>query len=355
MSELTNTLQAVLDRINKKEKEIESLAKFIPHLEELVVILKQMTGEAVAGSVPPMTPPAPLVAVETPPSPPPEPAPLPQPPPQVAAQKVLTPEEELKKLTALLNSKNWPHAVSPDLIVNDESENDKFERAEGIIEIVLPQTREINVLDIGCGEGHFVVKAAEKGYHKVVGHDLNKPEKTNFEWEKLDGNKLLTTSWDEVVKNGPYNVVILFDVLDHIKGKSSVDLLKKTKTVLAPEGTIFARCHPWCSRHGAHLYKKINKAWIQLVFTEEELAKMGYEIEQPHARVIKPRAVYEALFAESGLRVTNLDTDRTAVEQFFANTPVVRDRIINACKESVQSFPQFQMEQSFLDYTLKAG
>jgi len=349
MSELHNALQQVLEKIDKKEKDIAYLAKFIEPLEGLLAAIKGMTTGIPVETLPPQA--------EAQPAPKPvaaKPVAAPTPPPQpVAPPVVLKPEEELPEIKKLLEGKAWPHAVSPDLIVNDESEADKFERAEGVVEITLPSDkREISILDLGCGEGHFVFKAVEKGYAKAVGYDIEKPAKPALEWAEFKDKRQLTTAWEDVVKEGPYNHIVLFDVLDHIKNEQPVELLQKARSVLAPDGVMFVRCHPWCSRHGAHLYKKINKAWVQLVLTEEELESLGLKPEQ-NLKVLSPRKTYENWFQQAGLKVTNLDTDRTSIEQFFVNTQVIKDRILRTYNVT-NGFPQFQMEQSFLDYTLKS-
>src|SRR4051812_1118998 len=67
------------------------------------------------------------------------------------------PEEELKVLKTLLDSAAWPPAVEPSLICNVSSEQDKEDRAEGILDIIIDVHLEgLTVLDFGCGEGHLV-------------------------------------------------------------------------------------------------------------------------------------------------------------------------------------------------------
>ena len=56
-------------------------------------------------------------------------------------------------------------------------------------------------------------------------------------------------------------------------------LLNQVKSVCGPQTKIFTRCHSWMSRHGSHIYKQLNKAWVHLFFTEDELVKMGLKLD----------------------------------------------------------------------------
>ena len=143
-------------------------------------------------------------------------------------------EDPLKEFTDLrfLMSAGWPLAVDPDTIVNVASEEEKFERAEGLIEILLPDVKDLKFLDYGCGEGHLVNKVAEKAA-LAIGYDKE---------AKFIPNTHLTTDFEEIRSSGPYDVILLCDVLDH--AESPIDVLNACKSVLNASGRIIARCHP---------------------------------------------------------------------------------------------------------------
>lgn len=294
--------------------------------------------------------------VEEKPKPRPRPQPKPQPAAKVAANSDSTdPISEFTTLRMALNSEEWPAAVNPELICEDTSDEDKFERAEGIIDLMLEKnTKGLNFLDFGCGEGHIAKKVAEIQNPKIsVGYDIVKPENTSFEWGKKDRNCLLTLDWNEVAKNGPYHVVLIYDVIDHLvleEGQKFSDVLAKIKDVCTEDVRIFVRTHPWCGRHGAHLYKKINKAFAHIVFTEEELMKMGHKPEEFVHEISRPLMTYRQYFGDAGFAVRYENVDRYNVEPFFRNNVTVRNRIMQ--RLGLKDFPVHQLEQSFVDYVL---
>ncbi len=267
--------------------------------------------------------------------------------------------EEFDALKLLLESSSWPNAVDEALICNNESEQDKEDRAEGILDIVIDvHLEKLKFLDFGCGEGHVVNRAVAQNPSVAVGYDVKAYE----QWESREKSDkvLYTTSWDDVAQRGPYNIVLLYDVIDHITGHGqAVENLKKIRSVLTPNAKIFVRCHPWPARHSTHLYHKINKAFIHLVFSDDELKEMGYE-GQPTVPVIHPLVHYGDLFRNAGLKLRRKEVLTTMpVESFFVNTPVVAARIKRNWKTSMdldlrngKTFPTYQLQTQFIDYVL---
>lgn len=275
--------------------------------------------------------------------------------PKIAEQK-----EELEVLKALLESAQWPNAVDPSLICDVNNEQDKEDRAEGIIDIIIDVNLEGKTfLDFGCGQGHVVNKSLQYKPKISVGYDI-KEEKEYWDKWKNNGNAVFTTDWEEVAKNGPFNVVLLYDVLDHLEENNQVEVLKKIKEVCLPDAKIYVRCHPFCSRHGTHLYQKLNKAFVHLIFTQEELDKLGYpaETQLKSAGVIYPQHEQAKWFNLAGLKVVKHNPYKEPLEPFFKEHPIVSKRIkkIWIHDEPIRTgkvFPVLQMEQQFNDYVLK--
>jgi 2-polyprenyl-3-methyl-5-hydroxy-6-metoxy-1,4-benzoquinol methylase len=200
--------------------------------------------------------------------------------PQQQTQRQIIPRSDI--LIEMVKSPDWPEAVPGDLICT-ESETDKQERAEGIIEMMLPPNI-TKFLDFGCGEGHVPEKMAQRA-SLAVGYDITRQgDKT---WEEQQGNFLLTTSLDKVKQAGPYDTILIYDVIDHIMGQAMSMILHQAKAVLAPGGKIYLRTHPWTGRHGGHLYRKLNKAFAHFLLTDDELMTLGVEqdpkiIKNPH-------------------------------------------------------------------------
>jgi hypothetical protein len=188
-------------------------------------------------------------------------------------------------------------------------------------------------LDFGCGEGHVVFQAAKNNVKKSVGYDPysslpNSDEKCYF-----------SSDFEKVREEGPFDIVLMYDVLDHLNGfdgsgqsgsggllggvgsteggdkiaNRMSEVLSQVKLVTHENSKIYLRCHPWCSRHGGHLYNSLNKAFVHVVFSKFELEGMGYEVEDV-AKVIFPRGTYDAAIRTAGLKVISQDVIQTQVE-----------------------------------------
>lgn len=241
------------------------------------------------------------------------------------------------RLVDLLNDVEWPEAA-PQFLICEDSESDKMDRAEGILDYIGDNLEGKKVLDFGCGEGHVALKASETASF-AVGYDIVQPTKTG------NDKCLLTNDFGKVKEQGPFDLVILYDTLDHCK--DPVEALKQVKLVSGPNTKIFVRCHSWMSRHGAHLYKQLNKAWVHLIFTEEELAKVGVKMDfvQKYYLPIKTQNDW---FKESGFKVVSSDIIKSLVEPFFKKPEL--SAILS--KNFDGHFPEWQMGQVFNDYVL---
>lgn len=275
-------------------------------------------------------------------------------PAQTAQQIEAKPaSKEFAELKSLLASPEWPEAVFPAHIADESSERDKEERGEGIAEIMLPPFAGKKFLDFGCGEG-YVARHVSKEAALSVGYDIVRSPSSSLPWGERQGNLLLTVDFSAVEREGPYDLILVYDVIDHCECDPA-EVLTKAASVLAPGGKIVLRCHPWCGRHGGHLYRKINKAFVHLVFSGEELSDLGIALEHNN-KVVRPLVSYTKAIEAAGLqKEAEPEIDSQEVEDFFRDTPLVRDRILRnwGIKEWGQDPPQFQMSQCFVDWILK--
>ena len=222
----------------------------------------------------------------------------PQPAAPAKVEKSLTEFEELKKL---FDGKDWPRAVDPALICDENNEGDKNMRAEAILDQVLvAPIKGQKFLDFGCGQGHVAAKAAALGAELAVGHDI---DGTGWERPPKADNLFFTKSFEEVKAKGPYTFVLLYDVLDHLVGLTPEKAMTLVKSVLTTNGKVAVRTHPFCSATGSHLYKTENKAYLHLVFSDEELKTLGVKPGLPTAKVFHPLATYRKYFETTGFRV----------------------------------------------------
>lgn len=258
--------------------------------------------------------------------------------------KIIENKTEYQQLIELLKSDSWPEAAPSSTICSD-LEEDKLERAAGILEYFFHnELADKKFLDYGCGEGHVAIKSSEETSFSV-GFDISKSG--NLIWEEENNKYLLTTDFETIIKHAPYDVILLYDTLDHTS--DPVDVLKKIKSLSNEKTKIHVRCHSWMSRHGSHIYKEINKAWVHLFFSEDELNDMGFKLPQLTQKYFKPIDTQKKWFKEAGLSIVFEDVVREDVESFFKN-PILIPRIPKIFNGKL---PEHQMGQSFNDYILK--
>lgn len=244
----------------------------------------------------------------------------------------------------LLASDDWPQAVDPDLICQEGSEIDQIIRAEGIIGFCLDENIEDKkFLDFGCGLGYVCQQALERNPKFVVGYDIEM-----HDWKKLESNLLFTNKWEDVEKNAPYDFILIYDVLDHSL-VDPIEILQKINNISHEQTKVYVRNHPWCSRHGSHFYHKLNKAYLQLILTENELIKLGVE-EYFTRKIIYPISTYTNWFEKSGFEIIFQNLIAENVENFFEKE-IIKQRIRSHYKN--QDLPLFQMKICFLDFILK--
>jgi 2-polyprenyl-3-methyl-5-hydroxy-6-metoxy-1,4-benzoquinol methylase len=258
--------------------------------------------------------------------------------------------DDFNYLKNALLSENWPEAVHPNLICRPDSEEDKLERGMGIIELMVEEDLEnLKLLDFGCGEGQCSLAATDFNPNLVVGYDIKKFDSwNNYSKEKL----LYTTDFNEVLNNGPYDVIVLFDVIDHPEKESPKSILGKVYQALSDNGKVYMRCHPFTSRHATHLYHDLNKSYIHLVFTPEEIKKIIPEskYEEKNVGITKPLISYQEMIDSANFKIVTKREITSKVEPIF-KIPKIERRINQITK--FDKLPEFQMSMDFLDYVLK--
>jgi SAM-dependent methyltransferase len=235
-------------------------------------------------------------------------------------------------LVDLKDDIDWPYAVNPALIVNPDDEDELQLRAKSIVEMNVEQdVFGLNFLDFGCGEGHVSSEVLSRGARKVVAYDI----KAGSKWPTFtqDGIAIYTTDWKQVIENAPYDYILIYDVLDHVMDKDPKDVLSELSKLLAKDGFISVRFHPWIGRHGSHLYTQLNKAFAHLIYDEEKLKRAGYDI-VPTRKVIHPMWTYKNWIQKAGLSVVKEDKIQEPVEKFFMDNDVFKSVIQKHFKNS---------------------
>lgn len=253
-------------------------------------------------------------------------------------------ESELKELKAFLSSDEWPPAVEPSAIVDTKEK--AIDRAKVILDLVVGEQLEgRNFLDFGCGDGDVAVVAHTRGAISV-GYDIN----TEF---KLDG-PLFTNDFEVARKNGPYDIILLHDVLDHIQSIDPITAMQQVRSMLKNSGRVYVRNHPWCARHGGHLYQKINKAFVHLVFDEIELVRIGGYESEHNVKVTRPMETYRNWFQESGFDIISEIPIKTPVEESLLKPSFANQRLEEKWKDRPTEM-RGDMEIEFVEYILEAN
>jgi 2-polyprenyl-3-methyl-5-hydroxy-6-metoxy-1,4-benzoquinol methylase len=246
---------------------------------------------------------------------------------------------EFTELKDMIRSGGWPLAVPEGSIVDNEES--KIARARYIIDdVIMEPMKGLRFLDYGCGEGHVVDAAG--AVEVAVGYDTKEDN-----WDEKSG--LLTTNKENIKLHGPYDIVLLYDVLDH--EDSPVELLRELKKHMKPKARMYVRCHPWSSRHATHIYKEANFAYIHLVCTEEELIKLGYSSKKTQ-KLVQPLKSYKNWFTKAGFSILEETPIIEPPEPFFSLKGMITRRIAENFWTEKQGLPKQQMELQFVDYVL---
>lgn len=109
---------------------------------------------------------------------------------------------------------------------------------------VSPHVKNLYCLDDGCGSGYGTYYLASKGVKHIIGIDKSFKAikyaqrhylKDNLEYIPMNGCRLS-------FKKNTFDVVISFDVLEHLKSSDQKKFLSETRRVLKPEGTLYIGC-----------------------------------------------------------------------------------------------------------------
>ncbi len=248
-----------------------------------------------------------------------------------------------KHVNDLMDMGNWPETVPHKLLVASEAE-DHIKRANAILDSIVTKSLEgLNFLDFGCGEGWLVHQAVKRGAN-ATGYDIL----NHNEWSSKDGE--IYTNHFADLKDNYYDVVMLYDVLDH--AEDPLEVMRQVKTIMRSDGTIYVKCHPWTSRHATHLFKQgLNKAYFHLFANYQEIAELIGQTPKFTRIEINPEVAYAWWFND--FEIVSKSLNKSSVEDFF-KTPAMKKILANEQGIPHNKINDFLniMEISFIDYCL---
>lgn len=256
-------------------------------------------------------------------------------------------------IDSLILSDLWPNEVAPSLVVR--SEQQVAVRAKSIAHSYgLHNMRGKKFLDFGCGNGAVVLEACKMGL-AAFGYDPIKqwPDDIVLSQDLTyeAGNFTFSTDLDQILSNGPYDIIGLYDVIDHIMThEEAVEALSFVRKCATPNTIIKVRCHPWTSRHGGHLYETINKAYAHILLSDEEYQKHA---KVKVRRITRPIAEYTKIFESSGFKIANCDKLSIPTEKLFSSEYLIKafdSRLVGNA-----NWQSFVLPMTFIDYVLNVA
>lgn len=124
---------------------------------------------------------------------------------------------------------------------NLEDTKKQFPAWEGIFRRFLPENKESEIVDLGCGNGSFIFWLKECGYRKAQGVDLSAEQIE--EGERLGIQDLVEQDLRDFLKDKKkfFDVVFLRDVLGHFEKKEIPEVLDLAYRSLQEGGLIVVK------------------------------------------------------------------------------------------------------------------
>lgn len=125
--------------------------------------------------------------------------------------------------------------VSEDPTKVDFDLKKKFRWYDHKILPILKESKEVKILELGCGPGHFLVYLREKGYQNTKGIDISEEQIRIAKGYGVDAS--VADVFDYLYQEGgKYDIVAAFDFLEHFSKKELVELLSQINNLLNPGG-----------------------------------------------------------------------------------------------------------------------
>jgi 2-polyprenyl-3-methyl-5-hydroxy-6-metoxy-1,4-benzoquinol methylase len=150
----------------------------------------------------------------------------------------------------------------------------------GVKKILDSIQEDVSVLDLGCGNGHFLREISKRGHKQpLLGVDFSLPLLRNAEsslqvdFREVDLSQL-SASIGQLTVNGSWSIVTMFATLHHIPStEMRLDILRTVKKILKPNGKFILS--NWQFLNSAKLRSRI-QAWDRVGINENDVDDGDY-------------------------------------------------------------------------------
>ena len=105
----------------------------------------------------------------------------------------------------------------------------------------MPKDKNANILDIGCGAGHFLYFLLKNGYRNFLGIDISKSQ-IEFCKKYITDKVLVSDAFDFLKdKNEIYDLITANDFIEHIKKEKIIEFLKLSYKSLKNGGILIIK------------------------------------------------------------------------------------------------------------------
>ncbi|TEU06070.1 MAG: class I SAM-dependent methyltransferase, partial [Candidatus Aminicenantes bacterium] len=108
-------------------------------------------------------------------------------------------------------------------------------------ERLMPSARNAQILDVGCGAGHFLYYLGKKGYTDFLGIDISR-QQVDFCRENISQRVELADAFEYLKdKKKAFDAVVANDMLEHIPKEEIITFVKLVNTALKDNGIFLIR------------------------------------------------------------------------------------------------------------------
>lgn len=175
-----------------------------------------------------------------------------------------------------------------------------------------------SVLEVGCGEekplSKILTGGAAAGVDRYVGVDLNKLKESKSQRLDFYGEFDFTSRYKEILKtHGEFDVVVHFEVIEHMPVRAGRKLLKAAYECLKPGGVMLMSTPVYDGKR--HAANHIHEYYADEL--QEETEKVGFEIERRFGTFMDIKHIGKA------------ETDRCSVEAIKEVSDALREYFDN--------------------------